>query len=130
MATNETDAPETGIAIVGMGLRVPGARTAREYWKNLVEGVESVRAQTDEQLLVLPLAHIFARHLVWGAVENGAVTAVGEGEPQIAANLLEVAPTFMGAVPRMYEMAHARVMREVIGRSPAAVPEHAPASCI
>lgn len=74
--------------------------------------------ETDEQLLVLPLAHIFARHLVWGAVENGAVTAVGEGEPQIAANLLEVAPTFMGAVPRMYEMAHARVMREVIGRSP------------
>jgi long-chain acyl-CoA synthetase len=74
--------------------------------------------ETDEQLLVLPLAHIFARHLVWGAVEQGAVTAVGEGEPQIAANLLEVAPTFMGAVPRLYEMAHARVMREVIGRSP------------
>jgi long-chain acyl-CoA synthetase len=74
--------------------------------------------ETDEQLLVLPLAHIFARHLVWGAVEQGAVTAVGEGEPQIAANLLEVAPTFMGAVPRMYELAHARVMREVIGRSP------------
>jgi long-chain acyl-CoA synthetase len=74
--------------------------------------------ETDEQLLVLPLAHIFARHLVWGAVEQGAITAVGEGEPQIAANLLEVAPTFMGAVPRMYELAHARVMREVVGRSP------------
>ena len=74
--------------------------------------------ETDEQLLVLPLAHIFARHLVWGAVEQGAVTAVGEGESQIAANLLEVAPTFMGAVPRMYEKAYARVMREVVGRSP------------
>jgi acyl transferase domain-containing protein len=52
MATNETNAPETGIAIVGMGLRVPGARTAREYWKNLVEGVESVRPLSDEQLLL------------------------------------------------------------------------------
>ncbi|MGH1340700.1 MAG: AMP-dependent synthetase/ligase [Nannocystales bacterium] len=72
---------------------------------------------TDEQLLVLPLAHIFARHLVWGAVEQGAVTAVGEGEAQLAANLLEVAPTFMGAVPRMYEKAYARVMREIVGRS-------------
>jgi acyl transferase domain-containing protein len=51
MATNETDAPETGIAIVGMGLRVPGARTAREYWKNLIEGVESVRPRSDEELL-------------------------------------------------------------------------------
>ncbi len=72
---------------------------------------------TDEQLLVLPLAHIFARHMVWGAVEQGAVTAVGEGEAQLAANLLEVAPTFMGAVPRMYEKAYARVMREIVGRS-------------
>jgi len=72
---------------------------------------------SDEQLLVLPLAHIFARHLVWGAVEQGAVTAIGEGEAQLAANLLEVAPTFMGAVPRMYEKAHARVMREIVGRS-------------
>ncbi len=73
--------------------------------------------ETDEQLLVLPLAHIFARHLVWGAVEQGAVTAVGEGEAQLAANMLEVAPTFMGAVPRMYEKAYARVMREIVGRS-------------
>lgn len=72
---------------------------------------------TDEQLLVLPLAHIFARHMVWGAVEQGAITAVGEGEAQLAANLLEVAPTFMGAVPRMYEKAYARVMREIVGRS-------------
>lgn len=72
---------------------------------------------TDVQLLVLPLAHIFARHLVWGAVEQGAITAVGEGEAQVAANLLEVAPTFMGAVPRMYEKAYARVMREIVGRS-------------
>lgn len=72
---------------------------------------------TDEQLLVLPLAHIFARHLVWGAVEQGAVTAIGEGEAQIAANLLEVAPTFMGAVPRMYEKAYGRVLREIVGRS-------------
>lgn len=72
---------------------------------------------TDEQLLVLPLAHIFARHLVWGAVEQGAVTAIGEGEAQVAANLLEVAPTFMGAVPRMYEKAYNRVMREIVGRS-------------
>ncbi len=73
--------------------------------------------ETDEQLLVLPLAHIFARHMVWGAVEQGAVTAIGEGEAQLVANMIEVAPTFMGAVPRMYEKAYARVMREIVGRS-------------
>ena len=32
----------------------------------------------DEQLLVLPLAHIFARHLLWATVEQGAVSAFAE----------------------------------------------------
>ncbi|HEX2675881.1 MAG TPA: beta-ketoacyl synthase N-terminal-like domain-containing protein, partial [Polyangiales bacterium] len=40
-----------GIAIVGMSLRVPGARTPAEYWKNLLAGVESIRARSDEELL-------------------------------------------------------------------------------
>jgi long-chain acyl-CoA synthetase len=73
--------------------------------------------ETDEQLLVLPLAHIFARHMVWGAVEQGAVTSVCEGDAYVFANLLEVAPTFVGGVPRIYEKAYARVIREVVGRS-------------
>lgn len=67
---------------------------------------------TDEQLLVLPLAHIFARHLVWGAVEQGAVSAVAESEERFAANLQEVAPTFLGAVPRVYERLHARMVAD------------------
>jgi acyl transferase domain-containing protein/thioesterase domain-containing protein len=33
-----------------MGLRVPGARTPSEYWKNVAAGVESVRQLTDEEL--------------------------------------------------------------------------------
>lgn len=91
--------------------------------KNLVYEAWAIRNvvpvdETDEQLLVLPLAHIFARHLVWGAVEQGAVTSIGEGERHIAQNLLEVAPTFMGAVPRMYEATYGRVMREIVGRNP------------
>jgi long-chain acyl-CoA synthetase len=72
---------------------------------------------TDEQLLVLPLAHIFARHMVWGAVEQGAVTAIGEGEAHIEENMREVAPTFLAAVPRMYERAYHGIMRQVVGRN-------------
>ena len=68
--------------------------------------------ETDEQLLVLPMAHIFARHLVWGAIEQGAVTSIGEGEAHVFTNLQEVAPTFMGGVPRLYEKAYARVVGE------------------
>ncbi|RMG97208.1 MAG: long-chain fatty acid--CoA ligase [Deltaproteobacteria bacterium] len=71
--------------------------------------------ETDEQLLVLPLAHIFSRHLLWGAVEQGAVTAFAEGPHTIERDLQEVAPTFMGAVPRIYETVYHRVL--AAGRS-------------
>lgn len=42
---------ENGIAIVGMALRVPGAATPEAYWRNLCDGVESLRAFSDEELL-------------------------------------------------------------------------------
>lgn len=45
MSINDTD-----IAIVGMACRVPGARNVTEYWKNLRDGVESVRMLTEEEL--------------------------------------------------------------------------------
>ena len=67
---------------------------------------------TDEQLMVLPLAHIFARHLVWGAVEQGAVTAFAESDDRLRANMQEVAPTFVGGVPRMYEGLYAEMKAE------------------
>ena len=38
------------IAIVGMAGRFPGARDLAEFWKNLSEGVESIRFRTPEEL--------------------------------------------------------------------------------
>lgn len=38
------------IAIVGMSLRVPGARTVAEFWHNVLHGVESITRFSDEQL--------------------------------------------------------------------------------
>ncbi len=66
--------------------------------------------ETDEQLLVLPLAHIFSRQLLWGAVEQGAVTSFAERPDTIERDLQEVAPTFMGAVPRIYEQVYHRIL--------------------
>jgi acyl transferase domain-containing protein/thioesterase domain-containing protein len=51
---NSADSPDSNdndIAIVGMALRVPGARNPTEYWRNLCAGVESVRFFTDEELI-------------------------------------------------------------------------------
>lgn len=42
---------DSDIAIVGMAARVPGARNANEYWRNLRDGVESIRTYTEEELL-------------------------------------------------------------------------------
>ena len=38
------------IAIIGFAGRFPGARNVDEYWKNLVEGVESIKFFSDEEL--------------------------------------------------------------------------------
>ncbi len=42
---------ETDIAIVGLSVRVPGAKNKTEFWENLVRGVESVRRYTTSELL-------------------------------------------------------------------------------
>lgn len=39
------------VAIVGMALRVPGARSCEEFWSNLRSGVESIETRTPEQLI-------------------------------------------------------------------------------
>jgi long-chain acyl-CoA synthetase len=73
--------------------------------------------RSDEQLMILPLAHVFARHLLWGAVEQGAVTSFaahtaphGAG---LAAAFQEVAPTYMCAVPRTYEKFYNQILAEI-----------------
>ena len=40
-----------GIAIVGMAGRFPGAKNIDEFWRNLRDGVESVKLLSDEELL-------------------------------------------------------------------------------
>jgi acyl transferase domain-containing protein/thioesterase domain-containing protein len=45
------DSEGSEIAIIGMALRLPGARTPQALWHNLKEGVESVVFLSDEELL-------------------------------------------------------------------------------
>ncbi|MFN8061919.1 MAG: SDR family NAD(P)-dependent oxidoreductase [Vicinamibacterales bacterium] len=47
---SSTSSPETGIAIVGMAGRFPGARTVREYWRNVREGREALVCLSDDDL--------------------------------------------------------------------------------
>jgi long-chain acyl-CoA synthetase len=67
----------------------------------------------DEQLLFLPLAHIFAKVLEWSTVLKGSRIAFGESLGKLKENLAEVRPTFMGAVPRVYEKFYAGIQQTV-----------------
>jgi acyl transferase domain-containing protein/thioesterase domain-containing protein/acyl carrier protein len=48
---DENDINPNDIAIVGMAVRVPGAGDTDAYWRNLRDGVESIRTYTDEELI-------------------------------------------------------------------------------
>src|SRR5689334_11801062 len=39
-----------GVAVIGISCRFPGARDYREYWHNLLGGVDSVTTLTDDEL--------------------------------------------------------------------------------
>ena len=65
--------------------------------------------EEDEQLLFLPLAHSFARVVEWACIAIGASTAFAESLPQLVPNMGEVKPTFVAAVPRVFEKAYAKM---------------------
>jgi long-chain acyl-CoA synthetase len=66
--------------------------------------------ETDEQLLFLPLAHIFAKLLEWVTVTKGCRIAFAESIAKIKDNLAEVRPTFMCAVPRVLEKVYIGIL--------------------
>jgi acyl transferase domain-containing protein/thioesterase domain-containing protein/aryl carrier-like protein len=51
MNDGENSLTSTSIAVVGMAGRFPGARNLSEFWRNLRDGVESIRVLNDEQLI-------------------------------------------------------------------------------
>ncbi|MET9686095.1 non-ribosomal peptide synthetase/type I polyketide synthase [Streptomyces coeruleorubidus] len=49
--SDENHLPAGAVAVVGMALRVPGARTPDAFWRKLRDGVDSVTTLTDAELL-------------------------------------------------------------------------------
>jgi acyl transferase domain-containing protein/thioesterase domain-containing protein/acyl carrier protein len=52
----------TEIAVVGMACRLPGSRTADEFWTNVRDGVEAVRPYSDDELREAGVAESLLRH--------------------------------------------------------------------
>jgi long-chain acyl-CoA synthetase len=70
-------------------------------------------SEADEQLMFLPLAHSLARSILWAGVAIGFTTSFAESFAALPANLAEVRPTILVAVPRVLEKAHARVQADL-----------------
>lgn len=79
---------------------------------NVVAGLEVLELDDrDECLSFLPLSHIFERmagHYVM--LQAGAVINYAENFDSVPANLVEVRPTVVLSVPRLYEKIYARVL--------------------
>ncbi|SFB70685.1 long-chain acyl-CoA synthetase [Nocardioides terrae] len=95
--------------------RPKGVRLLHRAW--VYEGA-SIKAQNilhedDLQFLWLPMSHVFGKVLLSVQLEIGFPTAVDGRVDRIVDNLGVVRPTFMGAAPRIFEKAHAKIVTMV-----------------
>ena len=73
--------------------------------RNAVHGAlpELFETAGDGTLLFMPLAHVFARIIQIGCVESGAILGHWEDTASVSDGLREFHPTFLLAVPRVFE---------------------------
>ncbi|MFD8448401.1 AMP-dependent synthetase/ligase [Streptomyces coelicoflavus] len=85
--------------------RPKGVRLPHDNWAYMAKAIAATGLCTkdDVQYLWLPLAHVFGKVLTSGQIEVGHVTAVDGRVDKIIENLPVVQPTYMAAVPRIFE---------------------------
>ena len=66
-----------------------------------------------ETILFLPLAHVFARIIVYVCMRAAITVNIGESIEKAADNLKEIRPHFFASVPRAYERTYIRVTSSV-----------------
>ena len=101
--------------------RPKGVRLLHDNWLYEGEAIDALDLlrPDDVQYLWLPLAHVFGKVLLTAQLRIGFSTAVDGRVDRIVEGLAEVRPTFVAAVPRIFEKVHARVTQMAAGESPA-----------
>jgi long-chain acyl-CoA synthetase len=102
------DALATLIYTSGTTGRPKGVELTHDCWVYEAEAVSQlgIISGDDVQYLWLPLAHAFGKVLVAAQVVLGIPTAVDGRADQLVPNLAAVRPTFVAAVPRVFEKVH------------------------
>lgn len=92
--------------------------------KNIVSNVNSCLAilpigNTDEFLSYLPLCHIFERMAgYYTGFATGGIFSFAQSIETVAQNLIEVKPTIVTSVPRLFERIYSKVIKNVESQPP------------
>lgn len=82
---------------------------------NVRGSVETLRVSDDDSCLaLLPLSHILERMVDYYFLHVGVTINYAESVDAFGQNLLEVRPTVVAAVPRVYEKVYARVLENAL----------------
>ncbi len=80
--------------------------------------VAVLRASEDDSCLAwLPLSHILERMVEYYFFDVGVTISFAESVDTVAQNLLDVHPTIVAGVPRLYEKVYARVLENALSGS-------------
>ncbi|MFJ9851747.1 AMP-dependent synthetase/ligase [Streptomyces sp. NPDC101150] len=105
VAALRADQLATLIYTSGTTGRPKGVRLPHDCWSYMARAIQATGLVTDDdvQYLWLPLAHVFGKVLTAGQISVGHVIAVDGRVDKIIENLPVVRPTYMAAVPRIFE---------------------------
>ncbi len=89
-----------------------GVILTHDCWVFEGEAIDSIGLLSpgDKQFLFLPLAHSFGKVLECAQLRIGFATAVDGDIDSLVANLAAQQPTFMGAVPRIFEKVYNKIV--------------------
>jgi long-chain acyl-CoA synthetase len=111
-ASIEPDRLATLIYTSGTTGRPKGVRLRHRSW--VYEGAaiqaQGILDESDLEFRWLPMAHSFGKVLLSTQLACGYAAAIDGRVDRIVDNLGVVKPTFMGAAPRIFEKAHARII--------------------
>ena len=91
--------------------RPKGVRLSHDNWTYEAAAVDAIGIlnHDDLQYLWLPLAHVLGKVLLTLPLQIGFPTVLDGRVDKIVENLAVVSPTFMGAAPRIFEKAYAKI---------------------
>ena len=108
----KTDALATLIYTSGTTGLPKGVELTHDCWLYEAEGIDALNLlnEDDRQYLWLPLAHSFGKVLEAAQLRIGFSTAVDGRVEKIVEHLGQVKPTFVAAVPRIFEKIYNKIV--------------------